>query len=144
SGGQVETFEGSLLVGDVAADPPVPPVACVQRLNRIRTANDLADLDVVVQEWHELAPRVLPQPSDRWVRPAPFLGELFEPGPGLGLGGGGIDRPQISGDLARVLSGGIPEGVADQVNDARLHGVNSQTVLIASGRPLEAVADRDA
>jgi len=54
AGGQVEALHGGLLVGEVAADPHGPPVACIQRLNRIRAANDLADLDVVVQEWHEL------------------------------------------------------------------------------------------
>jgi hypothetical protein len=40
--------------GEVATDPHRPPVAGVQGLNRIRAANDLADLDVVVQERHKL------------------------------------------------------------------------------------------
>jgi hypothetical protein len=71
--------------------------------NFIRGADHFADLDVVVQERHELAPRVLPQLGDGRVEPAPFVGELAEPGPSFGFGGGGVDRSQIPGDLVPVL-----------------------------------------
>jgi hypothetical protein len=41
SGGQVETFQRGLLMGKVAADSASPPVAGVQRLDRIGRADDL-------------------------------------------------------------------------------------------------------
>ena len=55
-----------------AADPGV------DRLNGVRAADDLADLDVKVEERHELGPGVLPEPHDGRVAGAPGLAELQE------------------------------------------------------------------
>jgi hypothetical protein len=41
---------------------------------------------------------------------------------GFSFGGGGIDRPQVVADLVPVLPRGVAEGVADQMQDARLDG----------------------
>ena len=43
--------------------------AGVQRLDRVRRAEDLADLDVVIQERDELGPGVAPKPDQRRIGP---------------------------------------------------------------------------
>ena len=67
--------------------------------------NDAADLDVVVQERHELAPGILPELGDPRILCTPLGGELSEPFLGGGLGRRGADRPDVAGDLIPVLSG---------------------------------------
>lgn len=64
---------------EVPAGLDRPPVAGVEGLDGVGGADDAADLHVVVQERHELGPRVLPQPGDRRLLPAPLAGELGEP-----------------------------------------------------------------
>ena len=46
--------------------------------DRVRRADDGADLVVEPQERHELGPGVLPKPDDRRVDVAPLAGELVE------------------------------------------------------------------
>ena len=111
SGDQVDVLECGLVVGEAAAGSDGPAVAGVQALDRVGGADDASDLDVVVEERHELRPGVAPQPADRRVGLAPFLLELLEPGQRLGLRNGGIDRPQVVGDLVPVLPRREPERV---------------------------------
>jgi hypothetical protein len=66
-GDQVEARQRRQLGGEMASGLDRPPVAGVQRLDRVRAADDRPDLDVVVQERDELLPRVLLQPDDRPV-----------------------------------------------------------------------------
>src|SRR4051812_26381236 len=75
----------------------------------------------VVEERHELRPGGAPQLADRRIRLAPLLLELLEPGQRLGLGGGGVDRAEVMGDLVPVLPRREPERVAEEVDDALLH-----------------------
>jgi hypothetical protein len=93
-----------------------PPVAGVQRLDRVGGADDLADLDVVVQERDELVPGVLPQPDDRRIPLPPLLGQLIERGPGGVSVDGGVDGLDAALEGIPVAPGGEPEGVADQVD----------------------------
>src|SRR5262245_2185574 len=95
-------------------------IAGVDRLHRVGRADDPADLHVVVQERHELAPRVLPQADDRRILGAPRGGELHEPFLGRGLGRGGVNRPDVFGDLIPVLARCVAKGVAQQMNHAGL------------------------
>src|SRR3954454_648226 len=60
SGDQVEHLHRGLLVGEVAAGPYGATVAGVEALDRVRAAEDLSDLDVVIQEGDELLPRRAP------------------------------------------------------------------------------------
>jgi hypothetical protein len=99
----------------VAAGLDRPPVAGVEGLDGICAAQDLADLDVVVQEGNELLPGVLPQPDDRRIPGAPGLGELVERSPRRRRVDGGADGPQVAFEGVPVTPGGEPEGVADQV-----------------------------
>jgi hypothetical protein len=62
-GDQVEAFDRRLLGREVAAGFDRPPVAGVQRLDRIGRADHRADLDVVIEEGDELVQRFLPQPD---------------------------------------------------------------------------------
>jgi hypothetical protein len=54
---------------------------------------------------------------------------------------GGVDRVQIRGELAPVLLRGIPEGVADRVDDAGLHHRLGKDRLDRVRQACEAVAD---
>lgn len=64
----------------------------VNGLNRVRGADDAADLGVEAEERRELLPRVLPEPHDRRVLLAPGIGELGEPLEGSLFGRGGVGR----------------------------------------------------
>jgi hypothetical protein len=98
-----------------------PPVTGVQRLDRVRGADDGPDLDVVVQERDELLPRVLPQPDDRPVPLASFLRQLVQRGPGRGGVHRGVDRLHVTLEGVPVPLGREPEGVADQVWPPRIN-----------------------
>jgi hypothetical protein len=75
------------------------PVSGIDRLHGVRGADHSLYLDVVVQERHELAPEVLLEPGDRRVLGTPFRGEFDEAFLGPGLGGCGVDRADVLGDL---------------------------------------------
>src|ERR671910_1084820 len=128
----------------MAAGPDRSAVAGIDRLDGVGATDDLADLDVVVQERHELRPGVAPQPADRRIRLAPLLLKLLEPGQRLGLGGGGVDRPQVMGDLVPVLPRREPERVPEQMDDALLDCRQVPYGGDGVGEGFEAVADRDA
>ena len=70
-GEQVQGLHGGLLVGEVSPGPDRPMVAGIEGLDGVGQADDLADLNVVVQEGDELPPGVVPQPRDRRVGLAP-------------------------------------------------------------------------
>jgi hypothetical protein len=72
-GHQIQALQGGLLGRKVPPGLDRPPVTGIKGLDRIRRADDLADLDVVVQERDELIPGVLPQPDDGAVALAPLL-----------------------------------------------------------------------
>ena len=57
---EVEAFHRGLLVREVASGSGGPPEPGVQRLDRVRRVDDPSDLGAVVEEGHELGPRVLP------------------------------------------------------------------------------------
>jgi hypothetical protein len=99
----------------VAAGLDRPPVAGVERLDRVRAAQDLADLQVIVQERDELLPGVVPEPDDRRIPLAPPLGQLVERSLRRRRVDGGIDRLKAALERIPVAPGGEPEGVADQV-----------------------------
>lgn len=104
AGHQVEAHHRGLFGWEVPAGPNSPRVASIQGFHRVRRADDAVDLDVVVQERHELTSGVLPQLGDRRILRAPLLDELGEPFLGRGLGGRGVDRADILGDLISVLA----------------------------------------
>src|ERR1019366_9751636 len=64
---QVQALEGGLLGGEVAAGVHRPPQPGIDRLDRISRADDCSYFPVEGQEWHELCPRVLPQPYNSRV-----------------------------------------------------------------------------
>lgn len=115
--GQVQALEGGLLGGEVPAGVDRAVVAGVQGLDRVRGADDGADLAVEGQEREELGPGVLPQPGDRGVfAPERGLGELEEPLQGLAFRRCGVDRLEYLRDRGPVGLGGVAETVPEQVN----------------------------
>jgi hypothetical protein len=78
SGDEVEAFQGGRVVGEVPSRPDSASIAGVQGLDRVRGADHAPDLDIVVQEWYELALGVLPELADRGVLLAPLGVELRE------------------------------------------------------------------
>lgn len=72
----------------------------------------------IVQERHEFAPRVFPQPGDGRILPAPFGREVDKTFLRRGLRRCRVDRAEITGHFVPGLAGGLPERVADQVDDA--------------------------
>jgi len=99
----------------------------------IRRAQHLADLQVVVQEWDELAPGALPQPDDRRVLLAPAPGHLVHRSPGRGRVHHRAGRLDVRLEAIPVLAGGQPEGVEDQ-DDAGLHRGQQPHVLYHLGQ----------
>ena len=114
--GQVQVLERGLLVGEVPTGLDRAAEAGIQRLDGVGGGDDGADLGVEGQEGDELGPGVLPQPDDGWVAGLPGRGEARQRLQRGRLGGGGIDRPQILGDGGPVLSAGVAEAVAQQVD----------------------------
>ena len=70
--------------------------------------------------------------------------ELGESGFGGGFGGGGVDRAHVMADLVPILPRRVPEGVADQVDDALLDRGELPDGVDRVREALQAVADRDA
>lgn len=112
-----------------------PPVADVDRLNRVRGTDHAPDLGGVVQERLELAPGALPEPGDGRIPLAPFAAELGETFLGGLFSRRGVNRPQIAGHLVPVS--------AAQRKVLRIKWIThvwitaaGHTVLIASSSPL--------
>ena len=76
---------------------------------------------VVVEERHEPLPRAYPQAADGRVLVGPPAEYLIARRLGGGLVDGGVHRDEIPPDGAPVALGRVPERVAHQVDDARLH-----------------------
>lgn len=68
---------------------------------------------------------------DGRISVAPFGSRFGEPVLCRLVGRGRVD------DAVAVLASGVAEAVSDQVNDALLHDVRSQLMVIASRRPIE-------
>ncbi len=107
--GEVDAFQGGVLVGEMAAGADRAADAGVDRLDRVRGADDAADLGVEGQEQGELGPRVLPKTHDRRIFRAPDLAEFVESFQRGCLGGCGVDRFERLGDRGPVLA---PGGIA--------------------------------
>jgi hypothetical protein len=123
------------------ARPAQAPPAAQLLDDFIRRAEDLADLDVVVQERDGLFPVGPPQLGDGRVGLAPLLFELLERCPRSLRARSGVDRAQVFGDGFPVPFGGVPEGAADQVHDAGLDDRGGEDSVHAVRQPLEAVTD---
>jgi hypothetical protein len=115
-GHQVQALQCCLLVREVAAGLDRAPVAGVEGLDGVGGADDLADLDVVVQEGDELAPGVLPEPDDGAVPLSPPVRQLVERCPGRLGAHRRVDGPGIAAQGVPVALGGQVEGIADEVN----------------------------
>ena len=140
SHGQVERLQRGLLVREVTAGANGPAETSIQVLDRVRRSQDLADLDVVVQERHELGPSIAPEPNHRRVGLAPLLSELL----GYSLGSRGfVDRFQVRGDLGPVLLGRVAETVAQQVGETGLDLRLAEHFPDAVRQAFEPVADHE-
>ena len=73
SHGQVERLQRGLLVREVTAGANGPAETSIQAFDRVRRSQDLADLDVVVQERHELGSGIAPEPDHRRVGLTPYF-----------------------------------------------------------------------
>jgi hypothetical protein len=73
AGHKVQALQRGLLAREMAPGSHGPPIAGVQRLDRVRGTDHLPDLDVIVEERDELVPGVTPQPDHRPVLRTPFL-----------------------------------------------------------------------
>ena len=116
----------------------------MEALDRVRRVDDLADLRVVGKEGHELGPGVSPQADDCRVALAPLAGELVEALPCCLLGLGGVDEPEIAGELVPVCFARVAEGVADQVEDAGLDDRAGPDIGDRLRQAAQPVADDDA
>src|SRR5258708_27714016 len=76
---QVQALEGGLLGREVTAGVHRTPQPGIDRLDRVRRADNGSYFPVEPQERHELRPRVLPQPYNRRVALLPLPAELREP-----------------------------------------------------------------
>lgn len=83
----------------MAAAPRRGPEPRVQRFDPIGRVGQFPDLDREVEERDELAPAVAPRLDHRRISRFPPLGEVLEPGAGLGNGFGLVDLFEPSGDL---------------------------------------------
>ena len=97
-----------------------PAETSIQALDHVRRAQDLGDLDAVVQGRHGLGPGTAPEPDSRRVGLAPLLSDLL----GRSLGSLHsricVDRFQVRGDLRPLLLGHVAETVAQQVSETGL------------------------
>lgn len=84
TGHWVEALEQGLLGGEVASGLDGAPTAAVQRLGRVRAADDDVDLDVICPPVSSSRP--LPRPVNRRVGPETPLGPQFR-----ARCGGGVD-----------------------------------------------------
>ncbi|KFI76686.1 hypothetical protein BMON_0822 [Bifidobacterium mongoliense DSM 21395] len=119
---------------DGAAEPGV------QTLDRVRGADDPADLHVVVQERDEPFPCVEPQALDRRVLARPVFEHLVTRMFGGGRCGGRVDGFHVTAKRFPVLPGRVPERVAHQVNDTGLHDRQRPDRSHRVGQALQPVA----
>lgn len=115
----IHTLSRCLVVGAMATGVDGAVIPCVQRLDGIRGATDLADLTVPIQERDELVPGRPPQCDSRRVLPAPPVSELVEPVYGSLDGRSLIDGADRRGDLVPVQASHIPERVTQQMDHTR-------------------------
>ena len=141
---KVEAFHGGLLVREVSPRSRRAPEPRVQALDRVGRVDHASDLGAVVQERHELAPRVLPQRLDRRVAVTPARAELDEAFLRRLLVDRGVDGSQLAGHRVPVLTGREPERVADQVQHTGLHDRQRPRRADRLGESLEPVTDDDA
>src|ERR1700755_3652897 len=104
----------------MAADPHGAPVSGVHRFDRVGRTDHLSYLGVVVKERDELLPGVAPQPNCSRIALAPFGVEGLECLFGSCGVDRGVDRADGLGDRIAVLTPGIAEGGADQMDEAWL------------------------
>jgi hypothetical protein len=141
---QAQALQRRLLGGEV----PRVLTARRNRASRLSIALVVAItariLRIEVEEGHKLCPGVVPQLDDRRIAGLPLLAELDEPLECCGLGGGGVDRFEVTGDPGLVLAAGIPEAVAQQAHDARLDDGGRPDLRDRLRQPAQPVADQDA
>ena len=89
---EVKALERGLLVREVSACLHGPAVSRVDGLDRVGRADHPADLDIALQERHELRPRAAPELHDRRITITPLDGELREPVLHRLLGRGRVNR----------------------------------------------------
>jgi hypothetical protein len=82
---KVEAFESGLLVKEVPAGSGRSSDTGVDGLDGVRRVDHAADLGWVVQEGHELSPRIIPQGSNSRVTITQLFGELLEADPSAGF-----------------------------------------------------------
>ena len=113
-------LEGGLLGREVAAGLDRPAEPGIQRLDRVGGADQRADLLIEAEDRDELGPGVLPQLDDGRVAGFPGAAEVGERVQRGGLAHGGVNRAQRLGDGVPVAAAGVPEAVAQQVDDTCL------------------------
>jgi hypothetical protein len=111
-----QVLEGGLLGREVAAGLDRPAEPGIERLDRVRCADQRADLLIEPQEGHELGPGAFPELDDGRVLRLPLPGELSERVQRGGLRRRGVNRPQPLGDGLPVAAAGVAEAVPQQVN----------------------------
>src|SRR5690606_11805090 len=104
AGHEIETLQRCSIVGEVSTGSDRAAVARVEGLDRVRRADDPADLDVPVEERHELGPGVLPELRDCWILPTPLRVELLEPLTSGRFSRSRIDRPEVLAHLFPVVA----------------------------------------
>jgi hypothetical protein len=102
SDGEIEVFESSVFVVEVAVTANDATQFGVEVLDRVSGVNDFADVGAVAEEGDELGPDVLPKPDNRRIAIAPLGGELIEALAGGLFGGSGIDRLDVASGFGLV------------------------------------------
>ncbi len=92
-------------------------VAGVQGLDRVGGANDSPDLDVVVQERDELTQALSHNRTIAGNHGPHFVVNSVNRSRAAASVAAGVDRFEVPAHLGPVLTSGIPEGVAQQVDD---------------------------
>src|SRR4051795_3994046 len=87
-------------------------------------------LDELTEKWGTKYAAIIRLWNNAWEEFIPFLDY-----------GSSVDRFHVRGDLPPVLLRGIPEGVPDQVDDARLHHRLGEDRLDRVREPFQSVAD---
>jgi hypothetical protein len=78
AGHKIQALQRGLLGRKMTSGPYRPSVAGIQRLDGVRRADHLPDLEVVIEERNELGPGVPPQPDHAAIFLPPFLVEFVE------------------------------------------------------------------
>src|SRR6266699_2279916 len=111
----MDTLQGRLLGREMAAGVHRPPQPGINRLDRVRRADDRPYLPVEPQERHEFGPRVLPEPYDGRIALLPFAAEFGEPVERLGFGRGGVNGLEVFRDLRPVPLRGVLERIPQEM-----------------------------